>query len=76
MNPSRNRCPDVPAPRSLGSVRADELMPSEEFRRRMNLGVKAWRSLIGKGLPCIRLGKQAFVDGAAAVAFFRKLSGE
>ena len=62
------------APRSLGSIKADGLMPSEEFRRRMGLGVKAWRSLLVRGLPNIRVGKQAFVDGGAALIFFRKLA--
>ena len=66
----------TPAVRSLGSIRADELMPSEEFRRRLNIGVKAWRQLLLKGLPVIRVGKQCFVDGNDALQFFRSLAGQ
>lgn len=64
--------PDAPAPRALGSIRADEIMPSAEFRRRMGVGVRAWRELVRKGLPVIRCGKQCFVDGNDALQFFRK----
>ena len=62
-----------PAP-ILGSVRSDELMPAREFCRRLGLGVKAWRQLLARGLPVIRAGKQAFLDGAAVLAFFRHLA--
>ena len=73
MKPRPDAPAPRPAPRALGSITADELMPSEEFRRRFGLGPRAWRQLLLKGLPVIRCGKQAFVDGAAALAFFRKM---
>ena len=41
------RRPDRPTPSqvpTLGSVRADEVMPSAEFRRRMGVGVKGCRT--------------------------------
>ena len=56
---------------ALGSVRGDEIMPCREFCRRMGLAKAAWRALLHRGFPTIRCGKQAFVDGAAALAFFR-----
>lgn len=61
-----------PGPSALGSIRTDEVMPAREFCRRLGLGVKAWTALVKRGLPVTRCGKQAFVDGAAAVAFFRQ----
>jgi hypothetical protein len=65
---------NCPSPRALGSVRADELMPSEEFRRRMGLGVKAWRQLLARGLPAVAAGKQRFVIGSDALHFFRRMA--
>ena len=62
-----------PAP-ILGSVRSDELMPAREFSRRLGIGTKAWRALLARGLPTIRAGKQAFLDGAAVLAFFRQIA--
>ena len=65
--------PDTTAP-NLGSIKSDELMPAREFCRRLGLGAKAWRSLLARGLPCIPAGKQKFIDGGAALSFFRGLS--
>jgi hypothetical protein len=66
----------TPAP-TLGSVRADEVMPAREFRRRLGIGMKAWAVLLRQGFPTIPLGKQKLVDGAAALAYFRRFgSGE
>jgi hypothetical protein len=58
---------------ALGSVRADEVMPGREYCRRMGHGRKAWDELRKRGFPVIRCGKQVFVDGAAAIAYFRGL---
>ncbi len=74
MTAPRKAADTRPTPRALGSIRADELMPSAEFRRRLGLGMRAWRQLLARGLPTIRAGKQAFVDGAAALTFFRGLA--
>jgi hypothetical protein len=41
----------------------------------MGLGRKAWSALLHRGFPSIACGKQRLVDGAAALAFFRKLGG-
>lgn len=66
-----------PAPRQLGSIRADEAMPSEEFRRRMGLTAKSWRAMLARGLRAVPCGKQKFVIGADALDFFRRIgSGE
>ncbi len=74
MRPPRRTSADRLPPRALGSIRGDELLPSREFCRRLGLGAKAWRELVHKGLPTIRAGKQAFIDGAAAIAWFRRLA--
>jgi len=59
---------------ALGSIRGDELMPAREFCRRLGLGRKAWAALLHRQFPTTTLGKQKLVDGAAAVAYFRKLA--
>jgi hypothetical protein len=51
-------------------------MPSAEFRRRMGVSVKGWRSMQAHGLRSIACGKQKFVLGSDALEFFRKLAGE
>ncbi len=60
----------VPA---LGSVHSDELLPQRVFCQRLGIEKKAWAALARRGFPIIRSGKQAFIDGAAALAYFRAL---
>ncbi len=55
----------------LGSVHGDELLPLRVFCRRLGIGRKAWAVLVRRGFPVIRCRKQGFVDGAAALAYFR-----
>ena len=59
----------------LGSVHSDELLPLRVFCQRLGIGRKAWVALARRGFPVIRCGKQGFIDGAAALAYFRKLGG-
>ena len=70
MNTPRDSASKRPAP---DSIRAGEFMPSETFRGRLRVGAKAWRALLARGLPTIRVGKQAFVDSDAAIRWFRSL---
>ncbi len=73
------RRPDRPTPSqvpTLGSVRADEVMPSAEFRRRMGVGVKGWRHMLRQGLRAVQCGRQQFVLGADAIEFFGRLATE
>jgi len=65
--------PDRPAPRPLGSIRGDEAMPSEEFRRRFGMSDKAWRAMLRRGLRAIPCGKIKVVMGSDALEFFRSL---
>jgi hypothetical protein len=51
-------------------------MPSEEFRRRFGVSVKAWRSMLAHGLKAIPCGKIKVVLGSDAIEFFRTLAGE
>jgi hypothetical protein len=59
---------------ALGSVRSDELLPLRVFCSRLGIGKKAWSILAHKGFPVLRSGKQCFIDGNAALAWFRQLS--
>jgi hypothetical protein len=64
--------PSNPAtPPVLGSVHDNEVMPAREFCRRMGLAKAAWAELRRRGFPTIQCGKQRFVDGASALAYFR-----
>jgi hypothetical protein len=58
----------------LGSIRGDELLPLRVFCSRLGIGKKAWAALSRRGFPVIRCGKQGFVDGAAALGYFRGLA--
>ena len=64
----------TPPGRILGSIRADEVMPSQEFRRRMGVSVKLWRSMLAHGLRAVPCGKQKFVIGQDVLDFFRKMA--
>lgn len=75
MSRPRQPITDRHAPRALGSIRIDEAMPSEEFRRRMGVSVKGWREMLRRGLRAVPCGKQKFVIGQDALDFFRKLAG-
>jgi hypothetical protein len=61
---------------ALGSVHSDELLPLRVFCARLGIGRKAWAVLARGGFPVIRCGKQGFIDGAAALAYFRGLGRE
>lgn len=63
-----------PAPRSLGSIRSDEVQPAEEFCRRMGVETKAWREMQHRGLRAIQCGKRKYVLGQDAIDFFRRLA--
>jgi hypothetical protein len=67
------RLSPTPTP-TLGSVRSDEIMPKREYCRRMAVTKSAWAELRRRGFPFVQVGKQVYVDGAAAVAWFRALA--
>lgn len=73
MNRLRNTTENRPA-RNLGSIRADEAMPSEEFRRRFGMSDKAWRAMLRRGLRAVPCGKIKVVMGSDALDFFRRLA--
>jgi hypothetical protein len=66
--------PDARPQWNLGSVRSDEVMPSREFCRRLGVSAKAWRAMLQRGLKAPSCGKQRFVLGSDAVAFFANLA--
>ena len=72
MRTPRNQSGPLTA--ALGSVSADEVMPSREFCRRMGFSRNALDALRDRGFPTIECGKQRLVDGTAALAYFRKLA--
>ena len=72
MRTPRNQSGPTTTP-ALGSVSASEIMPAREYCRRMGHGKKAWDALRHRGFPTIRCGKQVFVEGAAALKWFRGL---
>jgi hypothetical protein len=51
-------------------------LPLRVFCQRLGIGKKAWAALARRGFPVIRCGKQGFIDGAAALAYFRGLAEE
>ena len=64
---------DRPAPRALGSIRADEVMPAELFARNMGVSAtKGLREMKRRGLRTIMSGKRQYVLGTDALAYFRK----
>jgi hypothetical protein len=74
MKPRSQPKPDQRAPRLLGSIRADEAMPSAEFRRRFGISDKAWRAMLRRGLKAAECGKIKVVIGSDALDFFRRLA--
>jgi hypothetical protein len=66
--------PDRPAPRALGSIRADEVLPAELYRNRMGISQKGWRELLRRGFPCVSSGKRQYVIGEHAIAYFKSLA--
>lgn len=73
MTTPRSSAGNRPAPRALGSIRADEVQPAEEFCRRMGVSTKAWREMQHRGLRAIQCGKRKYVMGCDALDFFRRL---
>jgi hypothetical protein len=60
---------------ALGSISDHELYPSRVFSGCVGWGRKAWTAALAAGFPTIRVGKQAFVDGRAAIEWFRRQAG-
>ena len=65
-----------PAPRALGSIRADEVLPAELFRERMGISTKGWREIRRRGLRAVQSGKRQYVLGEHVLEFFRQLAEE
>ena len=74
MKPPRNQAGPHTTPLTLGSIRGDEIQPLRLFCQNFGIGKKAWAALAQRGFPTIAVGKQKLVDGAAALAYFRKLA--
>jgi hypothetical protein len=71
--PGRPRGSTTSTGEALGSIRADELLPLAEFRKRMGIGTKGLRSLREAGLPIRRFGRQGFIVGRDCVEWFAAL---
>jgi hypothetical protein len=54
-------------------VRADEIYPLPEFRRRLGLGAAAMRTARRQGLRVRQLGRTRYVLGRDALEFFGSL---
>lgn len=48
----------------IGSIRADEILPLEEFKTRTGLSRHSMRGLREAGLPIRRIGKRGFILGS------------
>ena len=57
-----------------GSIRADELLPLQEFLRRLKIGRKTWYSMKRAGLRSCSIGKQTYILGRDVLSFFGKLA--
>ena len=57
----------------LGSIRADEVLPASELRRRLGWGVKTYRKARADGLSVIRYGRSDYVRGISLLDFFSRL---
>ena len=64
----------VVVPSGSGSIRADELMPLQEFCRRLRIGRKTWYSMRDAGLRSAEIGKQRYILGRDALEFFAGLA--
>ena len=58
---------------SLGSVRADEILPLREATRRLGWGSKGARAAKKAGLRVVRFGRGDLVLGADLLAFIKGL---
>jgi hypothetical protein len=59
--------------RLLGSVRADEVLPAAELRRRLAWGRKSYTKAIADGLRVVRYGRVDYVLGGDVLEFFARL---
>jgi hypothetical protein len=57
-----------------GSIRADEVLPLQEFCRRLRIGQKTWRSMKAAGLRSCEFGRQRYIVGRDALNFFTTLA--
>ena len=62
------------APTIGGSIRADEVLPLQEFCRRLRIGRKTWYSMRDAGLRSCAIGKQVYIIGRDALDFFTTLA--
>lgn len=71
--PIRANQPKKPPRPFLGSVRRDEVLTLDEFRRRLRWGHKSIARAKAAGLRVLRFGKQGFLLGADVLDFFERL---
>jgi len=69
--PAPSRTPQTPAP--PGPIRGDELYLAADFRRRVRWGRKAWTRARKAGLPVLTFGREQYVIGNLALAWFAEL---
>jgi hypothetical protein len=67
--------PPEPAP-SYGSVRADEVIPAPELRRRLHWGQRSLPEAERRGLRTATFGRWKYIIGADFLAWVRKLAEE
>jgi len=64
----------TPAPRPLGSIRADELLPVREACRRLGWERRTLAHAKREGLRTIPFGRFRYVTGAEVLRFFASLA--
>lgn len=68
--------PRQPAPEPRPVIRRGEVYPWREFRRLMNWQEHAARQARLAGLPTVLFGRERYVIGDSAVAWFARLEAE
>ena len=64
---------DKPAPKQLGSIHRDEVLPLREAARRMGWASKAISDVQKAGLPTVVIGRMKYVTGAAVYTFVERM---
>ena len=68
------RPPDNPAPRALGSIHRDEVLPLREAARRMGWANKMISDVQRMGLQTVTIGRMKYVTGNAVYRFVEHLT--
>ena len=68
------RSPVTSATPGPSSIRIDEALTKTEFLHRLKIGNTSWNTMRAAGLRSVLIGRQRYVLGADALAFFTKMA--